>query len=54
MGEDKPVWMALLPGPNNVCLAAFVRFSERWLHSEQRPERGLLKKVGSNITNPKP
>ena len=47
LGENKPLWVAFLPGPPNsgCCLAAFVRYEEEWRHSEKAPGKSLLQKV---------
>lgn len=45
LGDDKPIWMALVPGPDNACFGVFVRFAERLIHSEKQPGRSLLRKA---------
>lgn len=53
IGEDKPLWMGLLPGPANsgCCLAVLVRYEDAWRHSEKVPEKGLLQKVCSAFSS---
>jgi hypothetical protein len=53
-GEDKPLWMGLLPGPYNFgcCLGVLVRYDETWRHSDKVPQKGLLKKVGVALPSP--
>lgn len=45
LGENKPLWMALIPAPEDAFLGVFVKFDELWVHSIADPSKGLLKKV---------
>lgn len=45
LGENKPLWVALVPGPQNICFGVFVKFDELWRHSRAMPSKSLLKKV---------
>ena len=47
LGEDKPIWLALIPGPDSTFFGALVRFDEKWQHSSARPSKSLVKKAST-------
>ena len=49
LGEDKPIWLALIPGPDSTFFGALVRFDEKWQHSSARPSKSLVKKASTSL-----
>ena len=49
LGENKPLWMALIPAAAEACFGVFVQFEELWTHSKAKPDKGVVRQVRISV-----